>query len=318
MYGIEPNIQCIRGESKFRCLDDVAKNVADLVVVNQDERLRSEINFNLTAILYEHSAQFEDNYVTVAVVKSNSKIQSYTDLYGKRACFPSQEGAAFLSVAQTISQLRLSDTNCTSSVERFFASDSCFGKINSCGDRYEGDEGALRCLKERGDVAFMDMKTFKNLTSGKSDKYRAICPFPDNESSHVTDLCYLSFTSRGVIMTNRNKTQTRINEIVNSLKTMDSHFGKRIFRSGNIPFTLFGLYDRQHDVLFRDSTDSLATKLEIVKKRPYDRNLEDHIEELVKNYDALNCRSVAAIFQVNSLILVITISFLSFFDIKSS
>lgn len=303
VYGIEPNIQCIRGESKFRCLDDVANNVADLVVVSQDERLRSELNFNLSPILYEYSARFEDNYVTVAVVKSNSKIQSYKDLYEKRACFPSQEGAAFLSVAQTISRLKLSDTNCTSSVEKFFASDSCYGKINQCSDRYDGDEGALRCLEERADVAFMDMKTFKNLTSKHSSRYRVICPFQDDRSSYVSDLCYLSFTSRGVIMTGRNKTKTRIDEIVNTLKSMDMHFGKRTFRSGNIPFTLYGQFDRQRDVIFRDSTDSLATKFEIVKKRPYDLNLEDHIADLVRNEEKLNCQSNATFYRANSFVI---------------
>lgn len=302
VYGIEPNIQCIRGESKFRCLDNVAKDVADLVIVNQDERLRSEINFNLTSILYEYSSHFEDNYVTIAVVKSNSEIQSYKDLYNKRACFPSQEGAAFLSVAQTISKLRLSDTNCTSSVERFFSSNSCYGKINSCSDRYNGDEGALRCLDDQGDVAFLDMKTFKNMTNGKTDKYRVICPFTDDSSSHITDLCYLSYTSRGVFLTNRNKTQTRINEIINTLKTMDAHFGKRNFRSGNIPFTLFGPFDRQHNVLFRDASDSFATKFDVGQKRTHDRNLEDHIDELIKNYETVKCRSAAVISQRFSII----------------
>lgn len=321
VYGIEPNIQCIRGESKFRCLNDVAEGVADLVITNQDERFRSEIDFNLTSILFEYSSHFEDNYVTIAVVKSNSKIQSYKDLYKKRACFPSLEGAAFLSVSQTISKLKLSNTNCTSSVEKFFSSDSCYGNINSCKDRYNGDAGALQCLDAHGDVAFLDMKTFKNLTNEKSDKYRVICPFAGDSSSRIiSELCYLSFTSRGILLTNKNKTQTRINEIVNTFKTMDALFGKRNFRSGNIPFTLFGLFDRQHDVLFRDTTDSFATKFEISQKRPNDRNLEYHIDELVKNYETLKCQSGAIIssrFSIINLFFVLSVNFaivLSFYS----
>lgn len=78
MYGIEPNLQCIRGENLFRCLDDVAKNVADLVLVDQDARLASERDFNLTSLLYEFSSEFELNYVSIAVVKASSSINTFT------------------------------------------------------------------------------------------------------------------------------------------------------------------------------------------------------------------------------------------------
>lgn len=77
VYGIEPNLQCIRGENLYRCLDDVAKNVADLVLVDQDTRLRNERDLNLTAVLHEFSTDFEQNYVTVAVVKASSSIKTF-------------------------------------------------------------------------------------------------------------------------------------------------------------------------------------------------------------------------------------------------
>lgn len=77
VYGIEPNLQCIRGESLFRCLDDVAKNVADLVLVDQDIRLKSEKEHNLTSLLYEYSTSFQQNYVVIAVVKADSSINNF-------------------------------------------------------------------------------------------------------------------------------------------------------------------------------------------------------------------------------------------------
>lgn len=61
----------------YRCLDDVAKDVADVVLVDQDARLRSEKDFNLTSLLYEFSTEFEQNYVTVAVVKTSSSINTF-------------------------------------------------------------------------------------------------------------------------------------------------------------------------------------------------------------------------------------------------
>lgn len=77
VYGIEPNLQCIRGENMYRCLDDVAKNVADLVLVDQDARLQSERDFDLTTVLHEFTSDFEQNYVTVAVVKASSSIKTF-------------------------------------------------------------------------------------------------------------------------------------------------------------------------------------------------------------------------------------------------
>lgn len=80
------------------------------------------------------------------------------------------------------------------------------------------------------------------------------------------------------MLTNRNKTRIRFNEIVNSLKTMDNHFGKQKFRSGNIPFTMFGPFDQKADILFKDTTDGLRTKFEFTQVVKFDRNLEDFFD----------------------------------------
>lgn len=181
VYGIEPNLQCIRGESLYRCLDDVSKNVADLVLIDQDERLTSEIKFNLTSLLYEYSSDFEQNYVTIAVIKASSSIENFSggkigisqvvylisfcisDLKDKIACFPNSNGAAYSSAADALQKLSLVSDNCTSSVEEFFSTKTCFGNKN-CKKSFGGDNGPFHCLREFGDVAFMNLETFKNLT----------------------------------------------------------------------------------------------------------------------------------------------------------
>lgn len=82
-------------------------------------------------------------------------------------------------------------------------------------------------------------------------------------------------------MTSKNRTQIRINEIINTLKTMDNHFGKKKFRSGNIPFTMFGPFDQKPNILFKDNTDSLKTNYELMKVSNFPRNLESYLENLV-------------------------------------
>lgn len=166
VYKIEPNIQCIRGESLYRCLDDVSKDVADVVLVDQDTRIKSEKEFNLTSLLFEFSSEFSNNYVTVAVVKSSSDIKNFEDLRGKTACFPSYEGASFFAVMEQIQKSKLIESSCSDSVKNFFSGRSCYGTHN-CHKQYASDNGAFECLKEFGDVAFMSLENYQKLTEGE-------------------------------------------------------------------------------------------------------------------------------------------------------
>lgn len=116
-------------------------------------------------------------------------------------------------------------------------------------------------------------------------QFRVLCPFTKkNKYIKGSDTCYLSWTSKGVLLTNRNKTQIRMNEIVNALKTMDNHFGKEKFRSGNIPFTMFGPFDQKSNVLFKDATDGLKTKYEILHISKFERNLESFVDTATQQY----------------------------------
>lgn len=312
VYKIEPNIQCIRGESLYRCLDDVNKDVADVVLVDQNARIKSENEFNLTSLLYEYSSEFSKNYVTIAVVKASSNIKTFEELRDKTACFPSHEGASFYSVSEHFQKSKLIESSCSKSVENFFSSRSCFGADN-CHKNYGGDKGAFECLKDFGDVAFMNMETFQNLTPANQRDYRVLCPSENSDSrlfKRSSDPCYLSWTSHGTLLINKSKNQLRRNEIINTLKSMDVHFGKYKFKSGNIPFTLFGKFDDKTDVLFKDSTDNFLTNYEIIHKSKFERNLEDFYERLQRKPP--QC-SMANYLNANSaVILIVTILFVRY------
>ncbi|CRK98392.1 CLUMA_CG011751, isoform A [Clunio marinus] len=213
-------------------------------------------------------------------------------LEGKVACFPSSRGASFSSVSETLNRLNLIPNNCSSSVERFFSRKSCFGNQKSkyCKNNFVGEDGPLRCLKDYGDVAFMNLEAFTNFTAQNKNikEFRTICPFQNvNKYLKSSDICYLSWTSKGVLLTSKDKSQMRINEIVNALKTMDNHFGKHKFRSGNIPFTLYGPFDQKNNVIFRDATDMLKTNFEF-KKTSFERNSEDYFDSLIENNQYCN------------------------------
>ena len=132
--------------------------------------------------------------------------------------------------------------------------------------------------------------------------FKLLCPPYDKQSNS----CHLSWTSKGVLLTSKNKSQIRINEIVNTLKTMDNHFGKQKFRSGNIPFTLFGPFDQKSNVLFKDATDGLKTNYEFNKIKVFKRNLEEHIDNVLQSDQLCNYSSHLKISKV--LIFLFTIS----------
>jgi hypothetical protein len=135
------------------------------VLVDQDFRHKAVQEYNVETLLHEYSAEFPENYVTVAVVKEKSKIKSFDDLKGRSACFPSYEGAAFLSTLETLNNLNLTSKKCGHQLIDFFAKDSCFWNKDNCPQKYQGDEGALDCLSDGGkDVAFMSLDTFNKLT----------------------------------------------------------------------------------------------------------------------------------------------------------
>lgn len=94
----------------------------------------------------------------------------FIDLRGKSACFPSFEGAAQISVLETLFQLNITTSKCLSAVKNFFSSRSCTwdtkkGVEYNCPVSYKNDKGALRCLNDGRDVAFMSLDVFNNMTS---------------------------------------------------------------------------------------------------------------------------------------------------------
>ncbi|GAB0096723.1 Transferrin [Sergentomyia squamirostris] len=296
VYGIEPNLQCIRAEHLDRCMDDVKHKVADVVLVSQADRIRAQRDYALKPILYEFSSNFDERYAIVAVVRSESNMKSFEDLRGKRACFPTYEGAAFLSVGETLLNKSLITPSChlAGDIQNYFSEKSYnthSDHVNSHG-MYQGEEGAIKCLMEdSGDVAFVDIDTWKKFQEGKFRKYspnekpgnyKLLCPFGHTKKIPT---CYLHWTAPGHLMIHNSSTLMRRNEIYNSLRDMDRLFGKT-FSTKTQTFTLFGPFDKKNNVLFRDATEGLRGSIDIMKDKA-DRSLESSFNK----YSKMRCLS---------------------------
>lgn len=289
VHGIQPNIQCIRSADLESCMGDTKFKTADVILVDQENRVKAQRDYNLLPLLYEFSTSMHDRYVTIAVVHKDSKYQNFADLHGAKACLPSFEGPAHLSVLETITNA----TGQVKSVRSYFHKDSCtWHPSGRCPEHYRGDEGALRCLAEGGDVAFISSDIFKlytigNLTSDwikgtkEHKSFRVLCPYGGIERGSKFEYCYLHWTTRGHLMTH-NSSITRRNEIYNSLRDMDRLFGKNE-KTGVPPFTLYGVFDKRNDILFRDKTDGLRG-LQDLKKDYSKRIMEDIFEKYAEKY----------------------------------
>lgn len=313
-YGIEPNIQCIRAES---CLNDTKHHITDVMIVDQDQRVRAEREFNLKPLLYEFTVEPYERYVVVAVVKGSSNIHSFNDLRGMRACFPVFEGAAHISVLQTLQNLTLtpSNSNGLCNLRNFFSHDSCTwhtGATNCDKDKYKGEVGALRCLAEgKGDVAFVNSATFQQLTNGQLKdlgwvqevhNVRLLCPY-GQRAKHENENCYLHWTAHGHLMIHNSTQLTRTNEIYNSLRDMDQLFGKQ-YKSHTIPFSMFGPFDRKQNVIFRDTTDGLRGRIELEKDK-FPRLMEQSFTENAKRQDTMGSAPIRVTMSLNMVLLVI-------------
>ncbi|KAH8421048.1 hypothetical protein KR222_005741 [Zaprionus bogoriensis] len=293
VYGVEPNIQCIRTQSLDQCMEDTLYKSADVVLVNQDQRVQAQRDYHLQPLLYEYAEQMHDRYVTIALVHKDSKYRDLKDLRGARACLPSYEGAAHLAAQETIANV----TGGVHSMHAYFHRDSCLWnpqRGRQCPLHYHGDEGALRCLAEGADVAFLSSDVYKryvsgNLTSdwvlrGKQESYRLLCPYGGIERHSRFEYCYLHWTTRGHLMTHNTSSTTRQHEIYNSLRDMDKLFGKR-YKSETRAFSLYGVFDRRNDILFHDNTDALYGGQEL-KRDDAKRSMEFIYDRYTSQYYA--------------------------------
>lgn len=320
-YGVQPNIQCVRSAKLESCLNDVKYQTADIVVVDHENRIIAQRDYNLIPLLYEFSPNMHERYVTIAIVQQGSKFHHFNDLMGKRICLPSYEGPAYLSILDTIVN---GSNHLLHTIESYFHRDSCTWNPNQkhkCSDDYKGDEGALRCLAEGADAAFLSSAVYKqytlgNLTSDWSKKigqksFRIICPYGDNDRHSKFEYCYTHWTTRGHLMTH-NSNFVRYNEMYNSLKEIDKLFGNNNIGDTR-SFTMYGIFDKNNNVIFRDGTQSLKGIEELNKD--YNSRL---MENIYFNYtlnryhqDALHNKSsnIYYYFNVKVIILLLLLSF---------
>ncbi|XP_017783463.1 PREDICTED: transferrin [Nicrophorus vespilloides] len=263
VYGVEPDLDCLRAANITHCMQAISNGAADLVITSADHVATAQKKYNLTTLFYE-TVTNDNKYITVTVVKSGSSYKTLSDLRGAKACFPKYDGIAWNSVLKYLSDEHLLDSCPYEAGMAEFFGDSCVPDLpkNSskslkalCQDYHEGEYGVLRCL-EHADVAFLSKNSFekyfkdpKEISNAKRESFKVLC---ENEK----DDCYLSWAPIGHAMVSKNLSDMAKNDALDVFLQLDNLFGRN-YKSVTAPFSLYGSFDGQNNVLFHDATQKL-------------------------------------------------------------
>lgn len=287
VYGIEPDLDCIKADNSSHCMKAVSVGVADVAVVPSDLIHEGLSKYDLKTLFYE-TVSDTDKYLTVAITRPNVKINTWQEMRYKKACFPVYDGVAWNTVKYHLfNQSLIKNCPLDNEMSKFFGP-SCTPSLLSnlppnmkeiCQtDSFDGEYGALQCLTSgAGDVAFVSKNTLMKYISDKREDnpgrqltmkdFEIICLTP-------TKTCHLSWAAIGGAMVRRNVTDLWSNDTLDVFMYLNDVFGKT-YKSVTSPFTMFGKFDGVSNLLFHDATVNLRNvpTVKDTDTMPYSYNL---------------------------------------------
>ena len=206
---LEYNIDCFQAVGKDQCMQLIEDQKADFVSLDPGEVYIAGRYHSLVPIVYEqYQPNNQTGYFSVAVVKANSYsyIRDLKDLRGRKACFSGvgQLAGWVIPIVQFLENDLIDIIDCNNIIQNtanFFGS-SCapnalIDKNNPIGtnpqsicslcasgmcagnDLYSNSEGALLCLVNGGDVAFVRHTTVDQLVKTsrfRKQEFELLCP----------------------------------------------------------------------------------------------------------------------------------------------
>ncbi|NWI97587.1 TRFE protein, partial [Pitta sordida] len=277
-------VECLVAEDTKECIMKIMKGEADAitldggfvytagvcglvpVVAESYEGLNSPLFYLLKA-----------TYFAVAVVKKSDKDITWNNLQGKKSCHTAVGRTAGWNIPMGLIHNRTGSCNFDEYFSQGCAPGSppnsrlcqlCKGSggvppekcVASSHEQFYGYTGALRCLWERGDVAFIKHTIVEENTDGKSkeswakdlkmDYFELLCT--DGQRAHVMDYrrCHLAKVPTHAVVTRPEKAK----QVREMLDRHEKLFGAK--GSRNKDFNMFA-YETK-DLLFKDLTKCLV------------------------------------------------------------
>lgn len=261
-------IRCHQANDKDQCMNLLGNGRVHLVTLDPGEIFIGGRYYSLVPIVAErYGTNREAGYFSVAVVKriSAGYIQSPLDLFRKRACFPGvgQMGGWVLPMSHLLESdvVLVRDCNNIVKTAATFFNQSCapnalIDKHNPTGDNptsmcslcrgkcsgsdtYSNYDGALRCLIEEGDVAFLKHTTVdmtlrhmshsrQNVMFSKAD-VELLCPISGRAAIDNYQGCNWGFVPAHAVVTLSSVPPYKRQQIQNFLIENANIFGNAFF-----------------------------------------------------------------------------------------
>ncbi|CAF4899413.1 unnamed protein product, partial [Rotaria sp. Silwood1] len=279
---------CIAGLDKFDCYRKIFNDEADLMTADSGEIYTVGRYYNLVPIANElyaptFNGPSSNTYYSVAVVRAGSSI-NLNNLQGARSCHSSVGSSSGWNqpISQLLRDRRLNIIDCNNHVKSaallfgsMCAPDALNRQFNPTGDNpstvcdlcqgtngntfctnqdpYAGNIGALRCLFEQGDIAFVRHTALIELQirdpTFPIDQFQLLCTNGQRMPWQQFQQCNWGISpSSAIVVSHRRPKQLR--DIYRKV-LVDS---ARLFSSKNPSFQLFNSQPYQsNDLLFSDS-----------------------------------------------------------------
>ncbi|MCQ7614250.1 hypothetical protein NP188_24505, partial [Salmonella enterica] len=283
-------IECESAETPEDCITKIVNGEADAMSLDGGYVYVAG-HCGLVPILAENyessdcNAPPEAGYYAVAVVKKSDPDINWNNLKGKKSCHTAVGRTAGWNIPMGLLHSRVTDCK----FDEFFSQgcapgyqknsslcDLCIGPSKCAQNNkegYFGYTGTLRCLVEKGEVAFVKHQTVLQNTDGKnsadwakdlkSDDFELLCT--DGTRKPVTEYasCYLARAPNHAVVTRKEKAACVRKVLLNQQTLFGSHVSDC---SGK--FCMF--HSDTRDLLFRDDTKCLV-------RLPDDATYETHL-----------------------------------------
>ncbi|XP_066454208.1 saxiphilin-like isoform X2 [Eleutherodactylus coqui] len=286
-------IKCTEPSLAEECIEKVLKGEADVVSLSK-KHMYAALTCGLIPAFEEYhnkddfgpcqtpGTQYTDFGMTsnVALVKKKDQDITWNNLKGKKSCHPEVDDSAgwvdplILIKKQTkscdlgsfFSKSCAPGSAIDSNLCELCIGDSQNSKANTKCSRsdkeaYYGNDGAIRCLVEKGDVAFVPHFAVSDNTDGKnpalwaknlkSSDFELLCP--DGSRAPVSDhkKCKLGGASIQTVVCR----EDRVSDVVRIIQNQQSLYGRKGFQKD-----IFQIFSSRHgrNILFHDDTQCLV------------------------------------------------------------